>query len=495
MSECESISGSEIAKCDNWENESVMDIEIPINAGWELSSSNSEEDHYIRTIPLHPYLRCGKKHLITEENVDTIEQTKESAWLTVEDWGPSIVYVKDEFITYELCKRAIERHSGAICSIKPHLLTEDEYYKLCLQSVTENGWNTKYTPKEIQTQEFVDAAIESICWAIQFCEDKFKTYENCLSAVSRNGQTMEFVPKNLIDKDICIAAAKSRYPCVNLIPMEFLTREMCEMAVRADGENIRYVPDEFMSTELAWLAIKSPAPSNPSADMAGGNIRYIPGRFLTKELIVESARLWYCTYGLIPKEFITEEIEEAVLEVSPYCIRYMKQTPERCIKALKKCSYVLGDCIEQENITGDVVEYIETLPDKIKNSVMRMCSDEKIKHITSLIKDKPIPTREEILENCRVMYWRYHEIPDEILTDELKKDILKVSPYCIRYMEQTPENCWIAIKRQPLVAEESIEKENITREMAEYILGLSDEIKEQFMDDDLHYFKSLLQSA
>jgi hypothetical protein len=70
-----------------------------------------------------------------------------------------------------------------------------------------------------------------------------------------------------------------------------------------------------------------------------------------------------------------------------------------------------------------------------------------------------------------------------------------VSPYCIRYIEQTPENCWIAIKGQPLTAEESIEKENITREMAEYILGLSDEIKEQFMDDDLHYFKSLLQSA
>jgi hypothetical protein len=479
MSECKSISGSEIS----------------YGSEWECSSSDSEEYHPgYSTIPLHPFLRCGKDNLITKENKDTIEQTAEKALLTVEDWGPSIAYVKDEFITYDLCKKAIENHDGAICSIKPHLLTKEEYYNLCLQSVTENGWNMKYIPKEVQTQELVDAAIKSICWAIQFSKDEFKTYENCLSAVSRNGQTMEFVPKILIDKDMCELAAKSRYPCINLIPKEFLTKEICETAVKADGENIRYVPEEFMSTELGWLAIKSPAPSNPSDDMAGGNIRYIPGKYLTKELIVESARLWYCTYGSIPKEFITEEIEEAVLDVSPYCIKYMKQTPERIMKAIKLCPYVLSDCIEKDTITSEIVEYFEALPVKTKDYMLRMCSDEKIKHIISLVKDKPIQTREEILENCRVMYWKYHEIPEEIITDELNKDILKVSPYCIQYIEQTPENCWIAIKGNPLVAEESIEKENITREMAEYILGLSDEIKEQFVDEDIYFFKSLLQS-
>jgi hypothetical protein len=477
MSELESISGSEIQEAtDDWDNYS------------------SDSDEYVPgscTISLHPFLRRGRTNLITEENRKTFIQTPESVLESVQEWGPSIGYVHDELITYELCKKAIENHSGAICSIKPNLLTQEEYYKLCLQSVSENGWNTKYTPKDIQTQEFVDASIKSICWAIQYADDKFKTYENSLSAVSRNGQTIEFVPRHLIDEKMCMAAAKSKYPCLHLIPKEFITQEMCEEAVKANGENVKGVPDEFMSTDLAWIAIKSPAPSNPSVDMAGANIRYIPGKYLTKDLIVESAKLWYCTYGSIPKEYITEEIEDAVLEVAPYCIRFMKQTPERCVKALKICSYILSD-IDTKNITSDVVEYIETLPDKMKYSVMKMCSDEKIKHITSLIKDKPIPTREEILENCRVMYWRYLEIPEEILTDKLKKDILRVSPYCIRYIEQTPENCMIAIRGQPLVAEESIEKENITREMAEYILGLSDEIKDEFMNDDMHFFKSLL---
>lgn len=478
MSDCISISGSEIDKTSDYDD------------NYSLATHISEEYYEYSTIPLHPFLRRDRE-IITEENYKTFIQTPESVQYSVEEWGPSIIYVQDQYITYDLCKKAIKNHDGAISSIKKHLLTKEQYYKLCLMSVSENGWNTKYAQKEIQTQEFVDVAIKSACWAIQYCDDKFKNYDNCFSAVERNGQTIEYVPKNLIDMKMCMAAAKSRYPCLHLIPKEFITQEICEEGVKANGENVKGVPDEFMSTELGWVAITSPAPSNPSSDMAGGNIRFIPGKYLTKELIVESAKRWYCTYGSIPKEFITEEIEEAVLEVAPYCIRFMKQTPERCIKALKQCSYLLTN-IDTENITSDIVEYIETLPVKNKNSMMRMCSDEKIKHIVSLIKDKPILTREQILENCRVMYWRYYEIPEEILTDELKKDILKVSPYCIQYMEQTPENCWIAIKGQPLVAEESIEKENITREMAEYILGLSDEIKEQFMDEDLHYFKSIV---
>jgi hypothetical protein len=473
MSECESMSGSEIPEdsdCDSFDSE-----------------------YHPKTIPLHPCLRHGKTHLITKENKDTIEQTAENAVLTVEDWGPSIAYVKDEFITYDLCKRAIENHDGAICSIKPHLLKKEEYYNLCLESVSENGWNMKYVPKEVQTQELIDAAIESICWAIQFSKDEFKTYENCTSAVRRNGQTLEHVPRHFIDKEMCILAAKSRYPCINLIPKEFLTKEICEMAVKADGENIKYVPEEFMSTELGWIAIRSPAPSHPSSDMARSNIRYIPGKFLTKDLIVESAKHWYSTYGLIPKDFITEEIEDAVLEVSPYCLKFMKQTPERCMKAMKLCPDVLADCIEIDNITSEIVEYFESLPDKTKGYTKRICSDEKLKHIYSLIKNKVEPKRDKILESCKEAYWNYYNIPEEFITDELNKEILKVAPYCIRCIEQTPENCMIAIKGNPLVAQDSIEKFNLTREMAEYIVGLPDESREEFMEEDLYYFKLLLQ--
>ena len=482
MSDLESISASDISEGSDYECDDIPNKKVKMNVTYGHS-----------TIPLHPCLARRYDTLITEENRDTFEQTPESVLASVTNWGPSIGYVRDEFITYELCSKAIECCESAICSIKPSLLSKDEYYNLCLQSVSKNGWNMQYIPQEIQTQELCDTAVKAICWGYKYCLEKFKTYENSFSAVKRNGQIMEYVPKKLIDYEMCEAAAKSRYPCLNHIPKEFLTKEICEMGVRANGENVKWVPDEFMSSDMAWLAIKSPAPSNPSPDMAGGNIRHIPSKYLTKELIVESARLWWCTYGLIPKECITEEIEEEVLEVAPYCLRAMKQTPERCMKAMKKYPSVLYDCIALENITVELVEYFESLDGLTQDGIKRMCSNEKVKLINSIGKDKQtMTTREEILENCRVAYWRYFDIPKELITDELNKEILKVSPYCIQYIEQTPENCMIAIKEQPLVAEESIKRENLTREMAEYILGLSDKIRDEFMDEDWDYFKSFI---
>jgi hypothetical protein len=324
-------------------------------------SLDSIDSSYI-TIPLHPFL-LQQRQVITKENYKTFKQTEESVKISVEEWGPSICYIRDEFINYALCEKAVKNHDGAISSIRPHLLTPDEYYKLCLISVTENGWNMKYIPKRVQTQELCDAAIKSICWALEYCLDRYKTYDNCYSAVERNGQIIEYVPKHFIDSSLCLAASKSRYPCLHLIPKEFITKEICYEAVKGNGENVKGVPDPYMSTELAMLSILSPAPSNPNSDMAGSNIQYIPAKYLTKEIIVESAKRWFPTFKTIPKECITKEIEDAVINVSPYCIRDMQQTPELCMKAIKKCPTVIEDYIKRECITKDMAEYILSLKD------------------------------------------------------------------------------------------------------------------------------------
>jgi hypothetical protein len=357
MSDLESISGSEILADSDYE-EDLPNKKVKMNITYGRS-----------TIPLHPCLARHYEVLITEENKDTFIQTPNSVLESVMSWGPSIVYINDEFITYELCSKAIENHDGAICSIKPQLLSKEEYYNLCLQSVTENGWNMKFIPQDVQTQELCDAAIKSICWGYRYCLEKFKTYENSLAAVKRNGQIIEYVPNKLIDYEMCLAAAKSRYTCLHLIPRKFITHYLCEEAVKATGENVKGVPDEFMSSELGWLAITSPAPSHPSPDMAGANIQYISAKYLNKEIIVESAKRWFSTYSRIPKECLTDEIEDAVLEISPYCIKYMKQTAERCLKAIKGCPYAIENEIKKENITKEMAEYIFSLDDKIKNRI------------------------------------------------------------------------------------------------------------------------------
>ncbi len=343
-----------------------------------LDSTPLEE--CIITIPLHPCLRPPGDIIITEENKTTFIQTKENVHTSVIEWGPSIAYVNKEFITYDLCKIAIESASSAIGSINPTHLTKEEYYNLCLESVKESGWNIQYLPKRIQTQEIVDTAIKGACWAIEYALDEFKTYENCLAAVKRNGQTLQHVPNNFITKEMCELAVRARYPCLNLIPKEFLTKDLCTTAVKGNGRDIANVPDEFMSSELGFIAITSPAPSNPSSDMAGENIKYIPAKYITREIILESTKRWSSTYVTIPKECITEEIEDAVLEVSPYCIKHMKQTPERCLRAIKTDYYIIED-INREHITKEMAEYIVSLPDNIKSTLYR----DVVKYLESMI--------------------------------------------------------------------------------------------------------------
>jgi len=333
-----------------------------------------------KTVPLHPFHPLFREHgekIITNENRWTFQQTPESLLQSVTLLGPSISYVLRKFITYELCKLAIESHGDSICGIEPDTVSAEEYYALCLQTVRKKGGMLDEIPKEVQTQELCDAAIESRCWAIEYCLDRFKTYENCFSAVMGNGKVLVHVPAKYIDEAMCMAAVKSKYPCLDKIPKEFLTKDLCEAAVKANGENVKWVPDKFMSCELGYIAITSPGPYASSSDMAGSNIQYIPAKYLTKDTIVESARRWYPTYKTVPDECRTDEIEDAVLEVAPICIQYMNQTPERCLKAIKICPYTSMRYIKKENITDEMTEIFLALPQTKREYFMEDDSDEE----------------------------------------------------------------------------------------------------------------------
>jgi hypothetical protein len=330
------------------------------------------------------YFRCDNPNLkigdiskpkfckiLNNENVGTFIQTIESITRSVKEWGSSITYVHDEFITFELCKIAIYQDASALCSIKPHLLIKEQYYELCLESIVQHGWNIKYVSKEFQTQELADIACESSCWAIKHVLDEFKTYENCIKSVERNGETIQFVPRGLIDEKMCIAALTSKYKCLEYIPKEFITQELCTLAVKSDGENIQHVPEEFLSTEIAFLAISSSGNRHSSTSMAGGNIRFIPSKYITKELIIESLKDTPTIYCRIPKECITEEIEDIALDISPYCIQYMEQTPERCMRIIKQDPHVIiCDYIQPENITREMAKYIIDLPNEVRKHVV-----------------------------------------------------------------------------------------------------------------------------
>jgi hypothetical protein len=359
---------------------------LPASLRWFVFEDRNYKDALtIESLPPNlEYFRCDDPNLkigelfkpkyckvLDSENVDTFIQTAETVAISVKEWGSSIALVRDEFITFELCKMAIYQDASALRGIKPYLLTKDQYYELCLESVFQYGGNITYVPKEVQTQELADIAAESCCWAIEHILDEFKTYENCLSSVEQNGQTIQFVPRSLIDEKMCIAALESKFTCLEYIPKEFITQELCTLAVKSDGENIQHVQEEFMSTDMAFLAISSSGIHYSASGMDGDNIRYIPSKYITKELIIEALKDSPTIYSMIPKECITEEIEDIALDISPYCIRYMKQTPERCMRIIKKDPHVIiYDYIHRENITSEMAKYILDLPNEKRKHIL-----------------------------------------------------------------------------------------------------------------------------
>jgi hypothetical protein len=312
------------------------------------------------TIPGHPLMYSYTRNIITEENKDTIEQTPEICEATVEDWGPSITYVRDEFITHDLCKKAIYGHGSAISCIKRELLTPEEYYSLCMQSVTENGFNMKFIPVDVQTQELCDAAIESSCWALPHCKEEFKTRANCLKAVSGNGQTIQHVPHQYIDEELCIAAAKSEFECINYFPTEYITPSICKVAVQGCGENLRYIPDDLKTSEICLIAVQSPGMHLPQ--MSAYNINHIPIQLITKEIIVEVMKRAPYLYDKIASELITEDIEVAILEANPTAIQCVKKTPANCLYAIKKDIKSLR-FLRKSEITKEMAEYILAYPE------------------------------------------------------------------------------------------------------------------------------------
>ena len=325
--------------------------------------NDSSSDDECSTIPLHylhPLFLERGEYIISDKNKSTFIQTKESVEAAVKSWGPSISYIKEEFITYELCSKAIENCSESICGIKPHLLTDSEYYELCLQAISVNGCNLKYIPRYVQTQELTDIALNRSCIAIPYCLEKYKTYENCLAVVKKNGQLIQYVPIKFIDKEMCLAAVASNYPCLNYIPAEFITLELCETAVKANGGNIEWIPDKYMSSALGLSAVSTIDLYN-DAKRSAINIKHIPAKYITKDIIIEAVKRIDTVYSFVPNECITDEIENAVLDIAPQCIKFMKQTPEKCMRAITKNPYIIQNYISKENLTQKMVDYVLSL--------------------------------------------------------------------------------------------------------------------------------------
>jgi hypothetical protein len=148
------------------------------------------------SIPLHPALKRLRppNSILDAENVSNFRQTPRTVKQSVIMWGPSLEFVRPEFITYDLCKRAIESHDGAIAYVPRNLLTAEEYHALCVLAVSLNGFVLREIPHDAMTAEIVAAAHDHTCCAIMFTPREFLTEELCWASIRRNGEMFEYVP-------------------------------------------------------------------------------------------------------------------------------------------------------------------------------------------------------------------------------------------------------------------------------------------------------------
>jgi hypothetical protein len=163
------------------------------------------------SIPLHPALKRLRppNSILDAENVSNFHQTPRTVRQSVAMWGPSLEYVRPEFIDYALCKRAIEAHDGAIAYVPRDLLSSEEYHNLCVLAVSLNGFVLKEIPRDAITAEIVAAAHEHTCCAIMFTPREFLTEELCWKSIERNGDMIEYVPAEFQTEDMRKAATES----------------------------------------------------------------------------------------------------------------------------------------------------------------------------------------------------------------------------------------------------------------------------------------------
>lgn len=311
--------------------------------------------HCPRAHKLHEFLWRGREFL-REENQHTYIQTPESCEHSIKVWAASIAYVRDEFINFDLCKKAVKKDGYAIKFINRRLLTPEEYYELAIMAVKQNPFSFSEVPGDIQTQELCDAAVKSGCWALPYCYRGFRTPELCLIAVSGNGQTLRHCPEEHITYELCLAALRSGYECMEYIPKEYITPELCKIAVESAGRNIEHIPKEYITSELGLISVKK----KENYSLAGNHIRFIPTELITKEIILQAVQTSAYAYDCIPKELINDEINEAILEQTPICITYMPRTPKLILKALQADIRII-QYIAKRHITKDIAKYILSL--------------------------------------------------------------------------------------------------------------------------------------
>lgn len=284
-----------------------------------------------------------------------------------------------------------------------------------------------------QTSELCMEALKVNSKVIEYIKDP--SYEMYAKAIDYNLTAIKFLPKEFLTIDL-IKRIVSKVGCA----IQYIDNPTDEMYAAVEPiSGLPYLPDEFKTEEkcIAYLAGTGCVDHNRKFYVVNVDIKHIPKHFHNHDFFLKVAKAGHLEH--IPAKYRSDEILYAAVTAYSWNLKYIDEQPEDlCWLAIKS---------DPQNII-----FVKNQTEEMKWYVIRS-------HPLLDIEEIQNPTQEMIIESIKADgdNIRYVENPDI----ELVKLAFETSPDVLRYVTQTEEICWYALRNFPnsitLIKEPTIE--------------------------------------
>lgn len=222
-------------------------------------------------------------------------KTYELCQVAVRKNGHMITYVPEEHKTEEMWKDAIKTNPYCVYSIKDRDSFNQEFWsyaithkvqlwyvpqqyitqEICDRAVKNDSYNFRSVPNKFKTKEMCEMLIKDPRYvsvqpgALEHIPEQFITQELCdrFIILGRDFYSFEYIPTKYINKEIREAIVMryheiARAEQLTLTPIlknmseDIMTQQMCEEAVKEQIDNLLYVPDKYLSHKMRKIVVK-----------------------------------------------------------------------------------------------------------------------------------------------------------------------------------------------------------------------------------------------
>ena len=164
-------------------------------------------------------------------------------------------WIKEEFMTEEILKKAVMYSSKNANQIPENLLTEE----LCYLHVSCGFTLADIETKKYLSERIVKRAIQNDINEYVYLPSEFKTKELSLDVLKKDGTLLPFVPCEFTTADMWVDAIGEgviRKERIDTIPTPFMTDETLTKLIKHDWESIKYIPKQYLTAEVCMTALE-----------------------------------------------------------------------------------------------------------------------------------------------------------------------------------------------------------------------------------------------